>query len=186
MSELDPVRQLILERVPNLKEMSLAIGKSHSYLQQFLKRGIPVELPERVRKRLAEKLNVSEDLLRGGSAAVLIAPRKTRARKTEQMPSSKSPLVREVTDRDNEIAKRLRILREAEGEDSSSAWAERMGFSAQQYSNYENGYPLPRDPAMVLAREIPGLTIDWLFIGREEGLSFDIRRRLRAAAKIST
>lgn len=93
-------------------------------------------------------------------------------------------MVREASGRDSEIAKRLRILREAEGEDSSSAWAERMGLTAQQYSNYENGHPLPRDPAIVLAREIPGLTTDWLFMGREEGLSFDLRRRLRAAARL--
>jgi hypothetical protein len=50
MSGLDGVR--LLERVPNLKEMSLALGnKSHSFLQ---KRSIPVELPERVRQRLAD------------------------------------------------------------------------------------------------------------------------------------
>ena len=60
MSELDPVRKLIVERVPNLKEMSLDIGKNAAYLQQFVRRGVPVELPERVRKRLAEKLNVPE------------------------------------------------------------------------------------------------------------------------------
>jgi hypothetical protein len=37
--------------------------------------------------------------------------------------------------------------------DNSLAWAERMGLTAQQYSKYEyeNGYPLPRDPAIVLA-----------------------------------
>ena len=63
--ELDPVRKLIVERVPNLKEMSLAIGKSHSYLQQFVRRGIPVELPERVRKRLADKLGVPKSIAHG-------------------------------------------------------------------------------------------------------------------------
>jgi hypothetical protein len=93
-------------------------------------------------------------------------------------------MAREVSGRDSEISKRLRVLREAEGEDSSSGWAERMGLTVAQYSNYENGYPLPRDPAIVMAREIPGLTTDWLFMGREEGLSFDLRRRLRAAARI--
>ena len=56
MTELDPVRKLIRERVPNLKEMSLALGRSHSFLHQFLTRGTPVKLPEDVRKLLAEKL----------------------------------------------------------------------------------------------------------------------------------
>jgi hypothetical protein len=86
MTELDPVRKLIRERVPNLKEMSLALGRSHSFLHQFLTRGTPVKLPEDVRKLLAEKLSVSEDLLRGGSAAVLVTPRKTSSRKAKQMP----------------------------------------------------------------------------------------------------
>ena len=64
-------------------------------------------------------------------------------------------------------------LRKAEGENSSSAWARRMGMKLAQYSNYENGYPLPRDGAITLATRVPGLTTDWLFMGREEGLSVD-------------
>jgi hypothetical protein len=87
MSELDPVRKLIRERVRNLKEMSIEIGKNETYLQQYLTRGTPVELPERVRRLLAEKLNVPEDLLRRGSTAVLVAPRKTSERTTEQTPA---------------------------------------------------------------------------------------------------
>jgi hypothetical protein len=41
--ELDSVRQLIVDRVPNLKEISLAIGMNETYLQQFVRRGTPVE-----------------------------------------------------------------------------------------------------------------------------------------------
>jgi hypothetical protein len=57
-------------------------------------------------------------------------------------------------------------------------------MSAQRYSNDENGHPLPRDTAIVLAMEIPGLTTDWLFMGREEGLPVDFRRRLREMARL--
>jgi hypothetical protein len=89
---------------------------------------------------------------------------------------------RKIDGRDIEIAKRLRILREAEGEDSLGLGRAHGAEGASSNSNYENGYPLPRDPAIVLAREIPGLTTDWLFMGREEGLSFGLRRRLRMAA----
>ena len=86
--------------------------------------------------------------------------------------------------RDDAIAKRLRLLRIAEGEDSSGAWARRMGMSGPQYSNYENGIPLSRNAAITLATRVPGLTTDWLFMGREEGLSVDLCRRLRQAALV--
>ena len=84
--------------------------------------------------------------------------------------------------RDNAIAKRLRLLRKAQGDDSSAVWARRMDMTPQQYSNYESGYPLPRDAAITLATRVPGLTTDWLFMGREEGLSVELCRRLRQAA----
>jgi transcriptional regulator with XRE-family HTH domain len=78
-------------------------------------------------------------------------------------------------------ARRLRILRKAEGGDSSSAWAKRMGMTLPQYSNYENGVPLSKPAAVRLATRVPGLTTDWLFMGRMEGLSVDLRRRLEKA-----
>lgn len=69
---MDLVRKLILdkllERGLSMKEASLRIGMSHSYLQQFLKRGIPAQLPEDVRAALAELLKVPETDLRGTSA----------------------------------------------------------------------------------------------------------------------
>jgi hypothetical protein len=43
---------------------SKAIGKNHAYLQQFLKRGVPHELPERVRQSLAGLLLINEAELR--------------------------------------------------------------------------------------------------------------------------
>jgi phage repressor protein C with HTH and peptisase S24 domain len=68
---MDLVRKLILERLTDLdlkmSEASIKIGKNHAYLQQFLKRGIPAQLPEDVRGALAELLKVPEDRLRGTS-----------------------------------------------------------------------------------------------------------------------
>jgi transcriptional regulator with XRE-family HTH domain len=85
--------------------------------------------------------------------------------------------------RNSPTAKRLRALRKAEGGDNSTAWAKRMGMSLPQLSNFEGGVPLARNPAINMAKRIPGLTTDWLFLGREEGLPVDLRRRLRDAAK---
>lgn len=61
---MDAVRQLILDRVEaldaNLSDLSKKMGRNHAYLQQFLNRGVPRNLPEDVRPALAKLLNVSE------------------------------------------------------------------------------------------------------------------------------
>ena len=68
------MRKLILEKLDErgltMKDASLRIGKSHSYLQQFLKRGVPEELGERDREALAYILGVPENELRGTSPAL--------------------------------------------------------------------------------------------------------------------
>lgn len=65
---MDAVRQLILDRAAELKrplsDISKNINKNHAYLQQFIKRGIPMELPEKVRSALAKEIGVQEDRLR--------------------------------------------------------------------------------------------------------------------------
>jgi hypothetical protein len=48
------------------------------------------------------------------------------------------------------------------------AWAERMGLTAQQYSD-ENGCPLPRDPAIVLATVWIGTASSEMQLRRRQG-----------------
>lgn len=66
------VRQLILDKLAEkgltMSEASLKMGKNHAYLQQFLKRGYPIELSEKSRIPLAEVLGISEEDLRGPSS----------------------------------------------------------------------------------------------------------------------
>lgn len=66
---MDSVRQLIDDEIKrrgeSLSAVSLRLGKNHAYMQQFLKRGIPAELPEHVRIELAQMLNLPEVKLRG-------------------------------------------------------------------------------------------------------------------------
>ena len=65
----DPVRALVVKQLYakglTMKDASSGIGRSHSYLQQFLMRWTPRNLPEDVRPKLAELLDVSDDQLRG-------------------------------------------------------------------------------------------------------------------------
>jgi hypothetical protein len=73
------------------------------------------------------------------------------------------------------------VLRKAEGDPKPVVWARRVGWSISQLSNYESGVPLSKNAAIGLAVLIPGLTTDWLFLGREQGLSVDLLQRLKAA-----
>ncbi|MBM3648006.1 MAG: helix-turn-helix transcriptional regulator [Alphaproteobacteria bacterium] len=66
---MDAPRKLLIDvlaRRPDLdlKKLSLALGRNHAYLQQYLMRGSPRELPEAVRHRLAPLLGLSPDSLR--------------------------------------------------------------------------------------------------------------------------
>lgn len=69
---MDVVRKLILDKLAEkgltMSAASLKIGRNHAYLQQFLKRGDPIELGEKSRIPLAALLGVPEDQLRGPSS----------------------------------------------------------------------------------------------------------------------
>lgn len=84
---------------------------------------------------------------------------------------------RETGGREAPIAQRLRQLRSVES-DTSAAFAVRLRMSTQRWNNFENGYPLSREVAFTLVQTIPGLTLDWLYFGKLEGLTVDLARRL--------
>lgn len=68
--QLDSLRQRIVDLIQachpptDLKASSIAVGKNHAYLHQFIFRGTPKRLPEDVRYRLAGHLGVDESQLR--------------------------------------------------------------------------------------------------------------------------
>lgn len=67
--KMDAPRKLLVDTLAqrpdlDLKKLSLAIGRNHAYLQQFLMRGSPRELPEAARHALAPLLGVAPDDLR--------------------------------------------------------------------------------------------------------------------------
>ena len=88
---------------------------------------------------------------------------------------------RESGGRESPGARRLRILRLAEGYENAASWAKYVGIGITQLSNYENGIPISKNAAVQLANRVPGLTTDYLLRGKEEGLSVDLRARLRKA-----
>ncbi|AUN31978.1 S24 family peptidase [Niveispirillum cyanobacteriorum] len=78
--ELDQPRlnilRLIADSESDMANVSKAVGKSHSYLQQYIKRGSPRHLPEDVREALAKFFAVDEALFRSGDASVKAAAEK--------------------------------------------------------------------------------------------------------------
>ena len=66
---MDEVRKLVTDKLAEkgltMKDGSLAMGRAHTFLYQFLKRGIPAEIHERDRPKLAAILGVPADALRG-------------------------------------------------------------------------------------------------------------------------
>lgn len=69
---MDAPRKLLLDTLArrpdlDLKNLSLAIGRNHAYLQQYLMRGSPRELPETARHELAPLLGVPPDDLRSAA-----------------------------------------------------------------------------------------------------------------------
>jgi transcriptional regulator with XRE-family HTH domain len=75
----------------------------------------------------------------------------------------------------------MRLIRLAEGETNSTRWAKRMGWTLPQLSNYENGVMISRDAAIKMAEQVSGLTTDYIFRGKTDGMTIDLRRRLEEA-----
>lgn len=76
------------------------------------------------------------------------------------------------------VAHRARILREAMGYGTSNAFAAFLGVSPQRWNNVEIGLPLSNQIAFMLVQKVPGLTLDWLYFGKADGLPLELARRL--------
>lgn len=73
---------------------------------------------------------------------------------------------------------RLERLRRSHGNMSQADMARKLGVSFERYNNIERGMPLSHDMAMRMVRAFPGLSLDWLHMGRREGLSRQMDDRL--------
>ena len=83
-----------------------------------------------------------------------------------------------ASDRDEPMAERLQRLRKAMGYESQGAFAALLGLSAPRWNNVEHGLPMSRDIAFRLVQKCPGLTLDWLYFGKPDGLPLELARRL--------
>jgi hypothetical protein len=84
------------------------------------------------------------------------------------------------------IAGRLKVLRRyisGDAHGSRAIFAARIGIEYKRWNNFERGYPIPRDMAIHLVQAIHGLTLDWIYLGREDGLPVKLQRELAEAGK---
>jgi hypothetical protein len=75
-------------------------------------------------------------------------------------------------------AERLVRLRLALGYPTATAFSKFLEIGQQRWANYENGFPLSREIIFRLVQSVPGLTSDWLYFGKPDGLPVDLARRL--------
>lgn len=79
---------------------------------------------------------------------------------------------------DQERAERVVRLRKALGHPQSAGMAAFLEVSPQRWNNVENGKPLGSELAIRVVRAVPGLTLDWLYFGKPDGLPLELARRL--------
>ncbi len=76
------------------------------------------------------------------------------------------------------IGTRLEAVRVHFSDLKQSAWAEKHGFGATQYNNWVTGARrIPVENAEKLC-ELYGLTLDWIYRGRLDGIAENFRKVL--------
>lgn len=73
---------------------------------------------------------------------------------------------------------RLKRLRETLGYMTATAFADFLEIGITRYHPFEKGVPLSRDVAFRIVRRVPGMSLDWLYFGKPEGLPLELARRL--------
>lgn len=79
------------------------------------------------------------------------------------------------------VADRLRLLQakiEGEGYGASARMAKRLGIKQPRWHNILSGSRLSLDVALQIVQRIPGVSLDWLYRGRPEGLTYELGGRL--------
>jgi hypothetical protein len=87
---------------------------------------------------------------------------------------------RAMTDSPEDVGKRITELWTALGYETSAAFAAALGVSPQRVNNVEVGMSLSRDLAIKIVKFAPGLTLDWLYFGKPDGLPLELARLLGA------
>jgi len=72
----------------------------------------------------------------------------------------------------------MRALREYLGFKEAKKFAEFLGVAPGTYYHVENGKPISKAIAFAMCRKIPGMTLDWVWLGKNDKLPHDIAIKL--------
>lgn len=82
-----------------------------------------------------------------------------------------------------DLRTRLMALRYMVAGENQTIFAAKIGMEVKRWNNFERGSPLSKGMAILLVQKIPGLTLDWLFLGKEDGLPRTLQAELADALK---
>jgi hypothetical protein len=89
-------------------------------------------------------------------------------------PAAKPERVEEIPGQ----ADRLRRLWTAYDFPTAAAFARFLDIPLTTYNSFENGAPISRRVVFRICERMPGITSDWLYFGKSDGLPFEVLRRL--------
>ena len=67
--------------------------------------------------------------------------------------------------------------------DNQTEFSQRIGIEYKRWSNLERGYPMSRDLAWLLHKRLPGVSTDWFWFGKMDGLSAYYKEQIPLAEK---
>jgi DNA-binding XRE family transcriptional regulator len=76
---------------------------------------------------------------------------------------------------------RLRLLREIISGENQMDFAKRLGIPFKRWSNYERGYPVPRETAFLICKKFPGMSVEWIWWGWTGNLSENYAKKIKVA-----
>ena len=80
--------------------------------------------------------------------------------------------------RNRDTGGRVRTVRLVQGYENFTEFAAAIGVGRSRLANIEGGHKLTIDVAIALVKAVPGLTLDWLYFGKLDGLTVDLARRI--------
>ncbi len=89
-------------------------------------------------------------------------------------------------DSNEAVSERLRLLRKVVSGENQTAFAARLGIEIKRWNNFERGMPLSKEVAILLVKKFPDVTLDWIYLGNENGLSVRRQREFIEAGKTTT
>jgi DNA-binding transcriptional regulator YiaG len=108
----------------------------------------------------------------GSAESPSVAPSFSMAKKKKTAASAR------LAEIDEEVPARIKRIRVAMGYETVPPFAQLLGVDRKRWYNFENGFPLPREMAFLLVQRVPGLTLDYVYFGKSDGLPIELARRL--------